>query len=289
MATLQHQAGPPARDLSNVSGLDGVARILQVQPKHLGLVLYRRGPESYYSRFTISKKSGGLREIASPHFPLNMLQARLAGVLDGLYVPRVSAHGYVKGRSILTNALPHTGKQHVLNVDLQNFFPSLNFGRVRGVLMAPPFNCPDRAASVLAKLACLDNGLPIGAPSSPVLSNMICMRLDGQLQRFAQQHRCWYTRYADDLTFSTRSSWFPKQLASSEAGVTYLGDELKSIIESNGFVVNPRKTRLAGPGSRHSVTGITVNVNTNVRRKYVRQVRAMLHSWSRDGLAAHRK
>ena len=102
------------------------------------------------------------------------------------------------------------------NVDLEDFFPSMNFGRVRGVFLSRPFLCGEEAATAMAQMACLDNGLPIGAPTSPVIANMICMKLDGELMRLSRTHGCWFTRYADDLTFSSNAPVFPDALATED-------------------------------------------------------------------------
>src|SRR5205814_3311637 len=119
---------------------------------------------------------------------------------------------FIPARSILTNAKPHLRQKFVLNVDLKDFFPTINFGRVRGVLIAKPYCLLPHIATYIARICCRDNALPQGAPTSPIISNMICSRLDRQLLRLARQYRCVYTRYADDLTFSTSMPRFPGAL-----------------------------------------------------------------------------
>ena len=257
-----------------------VAALLDVPLAYLTAVLFRDGPEHYYRVWSISKKTGGSREIRAPSGGLYLLQKRLSVCLRVVYEPRRAAQGFVRGRSVVTNAIEHVGKRFVLNLDLEQFFPCLNFGRVRGVLMAQPFSCGPEAATFLAKIACVHNQLPIGGPASPVLANAICHRLDGQLTRLAKQQRSYYSRYADDLTFSTNRPSFPKELATY--GYTTLdaqvGSELDEIIRSNGFRVNAKKTRLMTSEHRQEVTGVVVNEKPNVRRRYVRNVRAMVHS-----------
>jgi RNA-directed DNA polymerase len=267
-----------------------VANLLEIAYEHLIHILYR-APDRYpYRTFQIPKRSGGAREISAPPPSLGILQSKLNTVLQVVYPPKPSAHGFVTGRSIRSNAREHVGKRFVLNIDLEDFFPSINFGRVRGMFMAHPYRLEPAVATVLAQICCHNNQLPQGAPTSPILSNMVCARLDGELQRLAQKHRCMYTRYADDLTFSTTLRTFPEQLADPEAGWTgeglALGQELRSVIESNGFRVNTRKQRLQFRNWRQDVTGLTVNKFPNVPRRFVRQVRAMLHAWERYGLEA---
>src|SRR5207237_8311575 len=105
-----------------------------------------------------------------------------------------------------------------LNMDLADFFPSINFGRVRGMLMAPPYGVGAPAATVLAQLCCSENGLPQGAPSSPMLANMVCGRLDGELTALARKFHATYTRYGDDITISLRRYDFPEEIALAPTG-----------------------------------------------------------------------
>ena len=267
-----------------------VAYLLEVPYDHLNHILYWGRHRYTYRTFRIRKKSGGFREISAPPASLRILQSKLNDVLQLAYGRKPSAHGFISGRSILSNARRHVGNRFVLNIDLEDFFPSVNFGRVRGMFMAKPYDVHASAATVLAQICCHNGRLPQGAPTSPIVSNMVCARLDGELQRLAKECRCTYTRYADDLTFSTTVPKFPKQLATPVAGLArnnlVLGDELVSIIERNGFQINTRKQRLQLRHQHQEVTGLTVNEFPNVPRRFVRQVRAMLHAWRKHGLEA---
>jgi RNA-directed DNA polymerase len=273
----------PNGDLSFLRDVADVAEALGVDSSHLMIVLWGSGPSAYYREFSIRKKNGELRTIASPIPVMRALQDATVELLEPFVTPKGSAHGYRKGRSILTNAEHHVGKRYVLNIDLLDFFPSINFGRVRGVLMAPPFNCGPGAATALAQICCLGNQLPIGAPTSPLLSNMVCLRLDAQLQRLAVRRGCWYTRYSDDITFSTDRERFPATLARVSNGRTTVGPELRRIVRANGFSINGSKSRLQSSFGHQEVTGITVNEFPNVNRRFVRNLRAMLHSLEVDG------
>src|SRR5207253_3206344 len=153
-----------------------------------------------FRSFEVRKRAGGARTIAAPRGALRLLQVKLLNILSEVFDPRESVHGFVRDRSIVTNADRHKGRPVLLNVDLQDFFPSINFGRVRGVFMAKPYSLPPNVATVLAQLCCLANQLPQGAPTSPIIANMVCARLDGQLQRLAKATDATYTRYADDIT-----------------------------------------------------------------------------------------
>ena len=188
----------------------------------------------------------------------------------------------------MQNAELHKAKRFVLNVDLEEFFPSINFGRVRGLFMAQPYNLAPGPATVLAQIICHNNQLPQGAPTSPILSNMICTKLDGDLLKLAVSLRCTYTRYADDITFSTTRPTFPSQLARHSGGwvrdAISLGQPLLEIVRDNGFSINPVKSRLQFRDCHQEVTGLTVNSRPNVNRKFIRQLRAMIHSWETQGL-----
>lgn len=260
-----------------------LARLLDVSERYLKLVL-RSGLR--YSVFRITKKSGGTREIAAPSDPIKQLQHRLLHYLETVYTGRSSAHGFIKQRSIRTNAEPHSRTRYVFNLDLENFFPSIHFGRVRGLLMGKPYFWGKKAATSAANLCCRDTVLPQGAPTSPIIANMVCAKLDSELKTLAKKFHATYTRYADDITFSTMSQSFPKVLAVHAGELTRqveVGDELRKIIESNGFSVNTKKTRLARH-ERQEVTGLTTNRFPNVQRRFVRQIRAMIHAWRRHGL-----
>lgn len=155
------------------------------------------------------------------------------------------------------------------------------------MFMGKPYRLPDAVATVLAQICCFDNQLPQGAPTSPIISNMICAKMDSELQDLAWATRCFYTRYADDITFSTTLREFPIQIAKVYSLLDIeIGDELEKIITSNGFNINPHKTRAFTKRQRQEVTGLTVNRFPNVRKKYIAQIRAMLHAWDKYGLEA---
>jgi RNA-directed DNA polymerase len=180
-------------------------------------------------------------------------------------------------------------KNLVLNIDLENFFPSIHFGRVRGMFRKPPFNLPEPVAATLAQL-CTDGGvLPQGASTSPMISNFICRRLDNDLFRLAKKQGCSYSRFADDMTFSTAHRVFAPEIVESfdvyGASVT-LGPELLSVIYKHEFAVNASKSRVRSAHRRQEVTGLTVNRRVNVPRKYIRRVRAIIHNWKMSGYAA---
>ena len=207
--------------------------------------------------------------------------------MQNTYKPKPVVYGFVPGKNIVDNARVHKKKNWVLNIDIENFFPSINFGRVRGMFMGKPYNLPSSVATILAQICCFKNELPQGAPTSPIVSNMICAKMDSELQDLAWNCRCFYTRYADDITLSTTLPEFPIQIAKIYSLLDLeIGKELQEIINHNGFIINSNKTRAFSRQQRQEVTGLTVNKSPNVRREYIAQVRAMLHAWEKYRLQA---
>ncbi|HLP88880.1 MAG TPA: reverse transcriptase domain-containing protein [Nostocaceae cyanobacterium] len=242
--------------------------------------------EEKYTSFNIPKKNGEIRKIYSPTWGISSIQERLNEVLRLVYTPKASVHGFVIERNIVTNAQNHCKKKFVLNIDIKDFFPTITQKRIRGVLMSPPYNLPSKVATTISHICCYDGKLPQGAPTSPIISNMVCAKLDSQLRILAEKNRCFYTRYADDITFSTTVDKFPLSIAKitgSKITDVILSNYLISIFESNGFQINFNKVRIQRENQRQEVTGLTVNNQLNVSRKYIRQVRAMLHDWHKNG------
>ncbi|MCB8980106.1 MAG: RNA-directed DNA polymerase [Ardenticatenaceae bacterium] len=249
--------------------------------------IYKIEPNRRYTIFSIPKHSKGERKISVPFKSLKFIQKKLSNILQTVYEPSIQTHGFIQERSILTNAKLHSRKKYVLNLDLKDFFPSINFGRVRG-LFIHHYNFSPAIATVLAQICCFDNQLPQGSPTSPIISNMICSRMDNELAKLAKRYNCIYSRYADDLTFSTSEYYFPHELARTKIvnnfTITRLGEELRDTIEDNGFRINNEKVRLQKTNERQIVTGLVVNKFPNTTRKYVRQIRAMLYAWGKFGL-----
>lgn len=261
-----------------------IANTLQVKYNTLIYNLYRVQESEKYTFFHIPKKSGGIREIVAPISGIKNIQRKLASILIELYPEKSCVYGFMKNKNILHNAKQHTKKRLVINIDLKDFFPSINFGRVLGLFKSYPFNFNDEVAVTLAQISCHKNGLPQGAPSSPIISNFICRRLDNMMLKFARQNRLTYSRYADDITFSTNLMELPKAFGVIENDRLVLNREFTSIIENNGFKINDNKTRYAYKNNRQTVTGLTVNEFPNVNRKYVRNIRAMIHAWKKYGI-----
>jgi RNA-directed DNA polymerase len=265
-----------------------LARLLDLSYASLTYLIYAgSGPQ--YTVFQIRKRRGGFREISTPSGALKSIQRKLNVILQAHYAQRIrpNVHGFVTQRGIVSNARSHVAKHWVLNVDIEDFFGSINFGRVRGLFAAWPFELPESVATVLAQICCYDNALPQGAPTSPVISNLICARLDAHLAAMTRGNRCSYTRYADDLTISTSLAKFPAKFATVDRDArTIVGPEILRIIRENGFRVNSDKVRLQSSEERQAVTGLVINKVVNVPRSSIKQVRCMLHAWEKFGLDA---
>ncbi|WP_162627616.1 reverse transcriptase family protein [Erythrobacter sp. KY5] len=238
---------------------------------------FRRG---MYHYFELAKGNGKRRRIMAPDARLKHLQRALLPLMENLYRVRNPVHGFVRDKSVKTNAAAHLRRRNLLNIDLKDFFGAITENRVVGVLEA--IGVPGDVAAAIGYLCCCEGSLPQGAPSSPLLSNMVCFRLDRELMRYAKEHRCIYTRYADDITLSSHqpmASAFDGPIPPAGTVQSELLDpELRGIIGSNGFELNPDKIHYADRNSRRMVTGLKVNELLNVDRRFVRNLRAMLHS-----------
>jgi RNA-directed DNA polymerase len=206
--------------LREATSLQDVATLLQFQAKSLSYIIYKKPVPARYKSFQISKRNGGIREIKAPAPDLRLLQRRLSDLLLNC-VEEINeskkrkddlAHGFKRKKSIITNARKHQRRRYVFNVDLEDFFPSINFGRVRGFFIKDAnFLLNAKVATILAQIACHEGVLPQGSPCSPVISNLVGHVLDIHLCKLASANGCTYSRYADDLAFST-SAWSGPQM-----------------------------------------------------------------------------
>lgn len=233
-----------------------------------------------YRQFEVSRGKRKPRIITAPDRRLKQIQREIGILLAGLYRVRRPVHGFVAGRSIKTNASEHLGKKFLVNIDLEDFFPSIDEGRVDGLLRS--LGVDGRVSKIISRLCCLDKALPQGAPTSPILSNMICFKMDKDLMSFSRERSFIYTRYADDITFSSyrpMGGLFESVLPSVGKFVPeILSSELRAIISRNGFRVNPFKSHYSDRKSSKIVTGLKVNDFINVDRRFVRNIRAALYS-----------
>jgi len=270
---------------------DELANFFGLTYPQLVKIIYKTDSSFKYHSFQIPKKGGGQRQIYSPAKKLKNIQNRLKDVLYEIYPTKTSAHGFAKRKSIITNAEKHLDKKYIFNLDLSDFFGSIWFERVRNLFKSSPFNFNNTIATILAQISCFNNSLPQGAPTSPILSNMIAWKLDSQLQQLARVANCTYTRYADDISFSFTCNRrrLTREIIIIHDDEWTPGHALTNIIEENGFKINYEKVRLCSKNSRMEVTGITVNEFPNVKRQYIRQLSSMLYAWREHGYDAAEK
>jgi RNA-directed DNA polymerase len=236
-----------------------------------------------YVSFKIPKRRGGYRTILKPNAQLLQVQKRLVKYLTSFYKPPQAVHGFVAERNIVSNASAHLGCRVLLNIDLEDYFGSVKSRTLGVIFQKEPFRFSQKLTQLILQLTFYGGSLPQGAPTSPLLANLASTRLDEDLSHYAQQVGATYTRYADDITFSTASYVMPDNIAARVKGKTILAPALVSLIETHGFKINDDKVRLRTRAERKEVTGLTVTSRLNVSRRYLNQVRAMLHSLKCDG------
>ena len=228
-----------------------------------------------YLQFLIEKKNGDKRQISAPSPVLKRLQKHLNYFLQGyyLYAKPANVYGFVinpiyqgKTCNIAENARNHVGKKYVLNIDLLDFFNHIKSKQIKELFSSPIFDFTDEIATALTLLTTYKGRLPQGAPTSPVISNFICLQLDADLKQFTDEASLTYSRYADDLTFSSNTK--------IENDVVL---DIINIIQKNQFRINERKLHQHSKNSKQTVTGVVVNEKVNVDRRFIKKTRAMLH------------
>lgn len=275
--------------LRETKTLHGVASLLGYSAKGFAFVVYGNRDVPKYKEFQIPKRAGGSRTIHAPFQELKTLQRRVAKLLETSITEidternkrNKFSHGFRPKHSIMTNAAAHKRRRYVFNIDLSDFFGTINFGRVSGFLSKNRnFNLDPAVARIFAQIACHNKVLPQGSPCSPVLSNLIGHILDVRMAQLAAKWGCYYTRYADDMTFSTNKADFPEAIAVRLNGSNLWepGKALLRVLKESRFSLNPAKTRMQFREFRQDVTGIVVNSKLNVRAEYARTARAMVHS-----------
>ncbi len=271
--------------------------------KKIMYIVYKLESSKKYTEFTVEKSNKELRKIATPTDSLKRLQKKLMLFLQDCYFEIeelkkykvnyndkknkpifFNAHGFLTNRSIITNALKHKNKRYVLNIDLKDFFPSINFARVYGFFNKNKyFKLSKEVSAFIAHIVCFNGKLPQGTPTSPIISNLLTMNLDSSLNILSSKYKLTYTRYADDITFSTNLRDFPKDIAYiNENNEWKLGETLINIVKRNYFEVNDSKTRMQYKTSRQEVTGLIVNRKVNIKRKYIREVRAAIYNFNEN-------
>lgn len=256
--------------------VSGLSLTDAITPEHLKRYSYVRTRKNMYRQFHIPKKSGGKRTITAPDGILKDIMHTLCFMLNTIYLPTSAAMAFVPQRSIVDNARKHVGKNYVLNIDLKDFFTSIDAIMVENAMNK--IGISPHVSRLLATICTypektdndgIVNIVPQGAPTSPVISNICAMTLDARLTGLAKRFGLDYTRYADDITFSSNHNVY------DEEGVFW--NELKKIVTESRFRINEKKTRCLKNDERQEVTGLTVDKKVNVSRKYIKNLRAQIH------------
>ncbi len=296
---LNHTTSQPERlqryNLPQLDDAAAIAAAMNITVNELRFLTFTRKTSTvtHYQRFALPKKTGGERIISAP---LPRLKAAQHWMLNNLLQPvelHDAAHGFRPQRSIVSNARPHVAAAVVINLDLQDFFPTLTYRRIKGVFKALGYS---ESAATIFGLLCTEpdtekvtldgktyyvatgaRHLPQGAPTSPALTNILCRRLDKRLVKLAEELGFVYTRYADDLTFSAART-------EDCANLSRLLSRVESIVTHEGFVVHPTKTRVMRQSSHQEVTGIVVNQKPGIDKNTLKRFRAVLFQIEKDGL-----
>lgn len=272
-----------------------LAQFLLIDYKTLRFLTYHRDvvTTDHYYRFTIPKRSGGVRNIAAPKTFLKTVQRK---ILDNILIKipvSPNAHGFLNGKSVISGAKAHSTKPNILiNMDLENFFPTITFERVRGLFKY--FGYSGYISSLLAMLCTYcermpveikgetkyikttDRILPQGSPASPMITNIICHRMDKRLNGISNKYNFTYTRYADDISFSYMGE-------KNSINISQFISIIRKIVTEEGFSINKKKTKVLRPNNRQIITGIVINNDEiGVTKKWVKNLRALIYNTKKD-------
>ena len=275
-----------------------IAEVMGIAVNELRFLAFSRKTStvSHYKRFRMKKKTGGERLISAPMPRLKRAQHWIFTNLLEKIDLHEAAHGFRREHSIVSNALPHVGAEVIINLDLKDFFPSVAYKRVKGLFRSLGYSeatatifgllCTEPDVEEVALdgktyfVATSERHLPQGAPTSPAITNLLCRRLDRRLRKMADELGFTYTRYADDLTFSTSGE--------AKKNICNVLRRTESIVAHEGFAIHPEKTRVLRRSRQQEVTGIVVNEKPNVAKKEMKRFRALLFQIEKDGLAGKR-
>lgn len=257
---------PPIFEFAHLAGLLGVNEVTLATICH--------SPHDYYRTFQIPKRAGGLREISVPRPILMKLQRWvLANILEHVEVHE-SAHGFIKNRSIITNAQQHLGSNQLLKIDILNFFPSISSNKVRSLFAEIGYSDP--VASALTRICTKNSSLPQGAPTSPAISNLAAKGIDIRIASHCAGEGLTYTRYADDIAISGEN------IAPS------VKRKVIEILAEADLKIHPSKSRFYGPNDRKIIAGISISSGKLMPPKaFVRSVRQDVFHVKTKGLLAH--
>ncbi|MEZ4851041.1 MAG: reverse transcriptase family protein [Bacteroidia bacterium] len=257
-----------AMEFAGAKHLTALASMLKLEKHQLTLLAGKPG----YDRFHIPKPKGGKRLIETPRRDLKKAQRRLSQWLQCVYytLKPPSAFGFIISPendptpcNIYTNAAAHIGREWVLNVDLKDFFHQITQEKVKQIFLGPPFQFTPKAARCMARLTTFKSRLPMGAPTSPVLSNFACREMDQHIIQLAQKQDWTYTRYADDITLSSKEEITPESL-----------QMIRQTIQADGFDINPDKVRISHIDDKPEVTGLVLGKKPDVSKQFIKGIKA---------------
>ena len=246
--------------------IDHLACLTEISPSQLHLFI--KNKRLAYSTFKLPKKRGGFRVINAPSKKMKYVQRWVLDIILYKLDAGEYAHGFLPGRSIFSNASVHVGQELVLGIDIQDFFPTITLNRVSGLFRSMGYN--EEISHALGELCTFNWKLPQGAPTSPMISNLIAWHIDIKLAKFCEKRDLHYSRYADDITIS---------------GGKDLPRYKKLIfnrIQEEGFKINLKKVRLHHKGSSQRVTGLVVNDKVTIGRKKKNNLRAIVHNIAKN-------
>lgn len=262
-------------DVPILFDVQDLCSLLNIEYKILSRYLYRNN-DILYSKFKIKKRRNGYRVILSPCRELYLIQKKILTNILSKIKSHECSQAFCKGNSIVQNAKVHLHSELVINYDLQDFFTNIKLNQVRDVFTDIGYT--NVLAKTLAKICCYKGFLPQGAPTSPIISNLVAKKLDNELQNLAILNKAKYTRYADDLTFSGNKK------------IMSIRNEIENIIKKNGFVVNEKKTYIRFASQGMEVTGIRIsNGNMSVNKKFLKGLRKEIYFCKKYGASDHLK
>lgn len=281
-----------------------LARLLEIEYNKFRFLVYHRDVVTFdnYTRYSIPKKKGGYRNIAAPKTLLKKAQKNILNKILCKIEVNHCAHGFIEGKSVITGAKEH--KIHpklLINMDLENFFPTITFGRVRG--MFESFGYSGYISSLLAMICTYCERIPIevkgetkyvkvserilpqGSPASPMITNIICSKLDKRLSGVARKYNFTYTRYADDMSFSFNDESrinLKKDYIENSMTIDKVLGLISKIIDEEGFKINKKKTRFLRENNCQSITGVVINnEEIGVQKKWIKNFRAAIYNANR--------
>ncbi|CAI9388471.1 MULTISPECIES: retron St85 family RNA-directed DNA polymerase [Citrobacter] len=260
------------KNLPIIFELEHLSKLLSIN--YIELLKIINSPENYYREFNIPKRKGGTRNILSPYPSLLHCQKWIYKNILSKIAIHDAAHGFIKKRSIMSNAEKHVEKKCILKMDMSDFFPSIPINWVINFFHSLGYS--NNVSFYLSSICCLNNGLPQGGATSPYLSNILLVSLDRRLTNLSKSYKLDYTRYADDMTFS--GDYIPLKFS----------EIVSQIIDNFGLHINNDKTQLITKPGKRIITGVSVaGSKMTLPRDKKREIRKEVHYIKKFGYLSH--